>query len=173
MAVTNKQAAVQAAAISNPAAGAAGGTAANTDVYADAYNTWLEANDGTDADDARAALLGAAMSIGDDAQFPTQVTAKASVLLDEIESRTLLSIAVTPGSGTKAHPDTQQYVATGTYRDGSTGVITTRAAWASSDATNATIGAATGLATTVSTGPTNITAAYDGVTSNTVVLTVT
>jgi len=85
----------------------------------------------------------------------------------------LASIAVTPG--TASHPSTsktQQFTATGTYDDGSTANLTTTAAWSSSNTSTATIGANTGLATTVGAGAVTITAT-SGTKSGTATLTVT
>ncbi len=84
----------------------------------------------------------------------------------------LQSIAITPAP-TYNLPQgaTLQYSALGTYSDSSTKDLTTIATWNSS-AAFATIGA-TGIATGVSPGTTNITAQYQGVTSNSSALTVT
>jgi Bacterial Ig-like domain (group 2) len=72
---------------------------------------------------------------------------------------TLVSIAVTPGTLTLSDASkTQAFKATGTYDDASTADLTTTAAWTSSDATKATVGATTGIATTVGAGTATITA---------------
>ncbi len=73
----------------------------------------------------------------------------------------LSSIAVTPGSPTFDMGATQQYVATGTYSNGSTRVITTTVTWASSDTATATINASTGVATGVNVGTGKIISATD------------
>jgi hypothetical protein len=84
----------------------------------------------------------------------------------------LKSIAVTPATATIVVGQTQQFTATGTFSDGSTQNITTSAAWTSSDATTATVGAATGIAAGVKAGaPVTITASKSGV-SGTASLTV-
>ncbi len=62
----------------------------------------------------------------------------------------LLSIAITPASVSLGLNATQQYVATGTYSDGSTQVITSQVTWTSGTPTIATI-SSTGLATVVAT----------------------
>ena len=67
---------------------------------------------------------------------------------------------------------TQQFLALGQYNDTHTEDLTAIATWVSSDPAVATIDAA-GLATGVSAGTTDITAAFDGETSNIVVLTIT
>lgn len=64
-----------------------------------------------------------------------------------VAAPTLLSIAVTPQDPVLYSGDTQQFVATGTYTDGSTPNITTLVAWSTSNANAFTIGASTGLAT--------------------------
>lgn len=78
----------------------------------------------------------------------------------------IASIAVTPAS--PAFSTTQQMVATATYDDGSTRIITTQPGivWASSDPTKATI-AQTGLATKVAAGSTDLSATYGGKTGST------
>lgn len=85
----------------------------------------------------------------------------------------LLSIAVTPANPTvNGGGVTEQFTATGTFSDLSTQNITTQCVWASSDAGAATIGAATGLATTTGGGATTISATQGAVSGNTT-LTVT
>jgi uncharacterized protein YjdB len=85
---------------------------------------------------------------------------------------TLVSIQVTPATASIAKGTTLQYVATGTYSDRSTQILTRLVAWGSSDTALATIGTE-GLATGGSKGTASITASLAGVTSNTAVLTVT
>jgi hypothetical protein len=77
----------------------------------------------------------------------------------------IASIAVTPA--TPSFNTTQQMVATATYDDGHTAVITSIVTWASSDVTKATINAA-GLATKVAAGTTTLSASYGGKTGSTV-----
>lgn len=85
----------------------------------------------------------------------------------------LASISVTPVSASIAAGATKQFAATGTYTDGSTGNLTTIAAWSSLDTSIATISAA-GLARGVKAGgPVGIQASFGGFTSNTAQLTVT
>lgn len=81
------------------------------------------------------------------------------------------SIAVT--GPTALSSGTIQQVATATYDDGSTKVVTTECAWVSSDPTKATVGAATGVVTKVAAGSTNITATLKGVSSTPRAITVT
>jgi uncharacterized protein YjdB len=78
---------------------------------------------------------------------------------------TLSSIAVTPASLTSlVVGSTQQFIATGTYSDGSTIDISSQVTWAS-DATGTATISSTGLATGVAAGTTNITAILDGITT--------
>ncbi len=88
----------------------------------------------------------------------------------------LVSIAVTPASKTLAASTKQQFVATGTYSDNSTQVITGSVSWSSSIAAVATISDTTptkGLALGVSAGTTSITATSGTITSPAAVLNVT
>ncbi len=89
----------------------------------------------------------------------------------------LVSIAVTPVTVSIAQQTTQQYVATGTYADHSTQVLTTSVIWNSSNTTVATISnsqGTQGLATSGTTaGMTMITATMGTVTSPAATLTVT
>ncbi len=83
----------------------------------------------------------------------------------------LSSITVTPAGASIAAGATQQFVATGTYSDGSTRVLTTSATWSTSSPAVATIDTG-GLATAVAAGGTTIGAASGAVTGSTT-LTVT
>src|SRR5262249_43519483 len=65
-----------------------------------------------------------------------------------------------------------QFMATGTFSDGSTQNLTNTATWASSSTATVNITAA-GLATGAGVGSSNVTATQNGITSNTVALTVT
>ncbi len=87
----------------------------------------------------------------------------------------LSSIAVTPTGPSIALGTTQQFTATGTYSDSSTRDITTSVTWSSSDTSAATISNVTGskgLATSVASGSTTITAILGTIPGNTT-LTVT
>ena len=79
---------------------------------------------------------------------------------------TLSSIAVTPATPAVAVGATQQFVATGTYSDGTSQNLTSQATWASSSVSTATISAA-GLATGVASGATSISATLGAVAGNT------
>lgn len=88
----------------------------------------------------------------------------------------LVSIAVTPATKTIAASTKQQFVATGTYSDNSTQVITGSVTWTSSNPAVATISATAptqGLALGVAAGTTNITATSGTITSPAAVLNVT
>jgi uncharacterized protein YjdB len=88
----------------------------------------------------------------------------------------LVSIAITPASRTIAASTKQQFVATGTYSDNSTQVITGSVSWTSSNpavASISTTSPTSGLALGVSGGTTNITATSGSITSPAAVLTVT
>ena len=84
----------------------------------------------------------------------------------------LQSITVTPDTATIEVYATQQYMATGTYSDGSTADITSSVTWESSITGVATINSE-GLATGVGEGNTVITAALGSAESNEATLTVT
>ena len=78
----------------------------------------------------------------------------------------LVSISVTPANSSIGKGTTQQYVATGTYSDGSTQNLTSTVTWGSSSTAVATI-AVGGLATGVGTGSTTIQATSSSITGST------
>jgi hypothetical protein len=84
----------------------------------------------------------------------------------------LVSIAVTPAAPSIPTGGIQQFTATATYDDGSTGNVTASSSWTSASTAVATITPATGLATGVTSGTSDITATFGGQTA-TVTLTVT
>jgi hypothetical protein len=93
-----------------------------------------------------------------------------------VTAATLVTIAVTPSSPSITLGLTQQFIATGTYTDNTTHVLTTQATWASSATGVATISNAAGsngLASASTVGATNITATLGSVTSTAVPLNVT
>jgi hypothetical protein len=109
---------------------------------------------------------------------PATITAAyqgvAGTMVLTVTPATLVSIAVTPPSPTLAAGTTRRFVATGTYTDGSTQVITTSVLWATANTGVATIdNAATfeGVATGVAAGETDVTAT-SGTTVGTAHLTV-
>ena len=85
---------------------------------------------------------------------------------------TLVSLAITPTNPTIAPHTTLPFLATGTYTDKSTKDITTTVVWASSEPAIATIGASTGIVTSLTTGTTSINAVSGTIQSNPVTLTV-
>ncbi|WP_342040160.1 Ig-like domain-containing protein [Aeromonas caviae] len=107
----------------------------------------------------------------------TEVTAS----LDGITSNTvqvtvtdavLTAIQVTPPSVSLTKGQTQQLTATATYSDNTTADVTGSVAWLSDDMTTATV-STTGILTGRIAGSTEVTASLDGITSNTVQVTVT
>ncbi len=89
---------------------------------------------------------------------------------------TLVSIAITPTSPSIPVAGIEQLIATGTYSDNSTQILTTAVTWASSDASIASISNARGSqgqATGLVVGSISISATLGSVTSPTVTLTVT
>jgi hypothetical protein len=77
-----------------------------------------------------------------------------------IETATLVSIAIT-GSSTATVGSDETLVATGTYDDSSTAVITDQCAWTSTDGTKATVAA--GIVTPIAAGSVNIGASLNGI----------
>ena len=120
-----------------------------------------------------AGMLGLATGV---AQGSTIISASSGSVTGSttltVTTATLVSIAITPASSSIALGTTQQFAATGTYSDGSTQVITNTVEWSSDTQTVATIGSATGLATSVGQGTAGITATMGSVTGSTT-LTVT
>ena len=83
----------------------------------------------------------------------------------------LQSIAITPSNPSLLRGKSQAFTATATYDDGSTADITSAVTWQSSDHTVASI-STSGVATSSTTGSTNITATFSGVTSTASTITV-
>jgi uncharacterized protein YjdB len=95
------------------------------------------------------------------------VTGSTSVT---IGTGTLTSIDITPANPTVAHGATQQFVALGTFSDGSTQDVSINSHWSSTIPSVATIANApvnAGLATTFSTGVTTIGVNHQGITAST------
>jgi hypothetical protein len=100
------------------------------------------------------------------------VTGSTSVT---IGSGTLVSIVITPAGGSVTAGSTQQFVAMGTFSDGSTQDVTINSHWSSSTPSVATIangGAAAGLATTYAAGTSTIGVNHGGILATNVTLTV-
>jgi len=83
-----------------------------------------------------------------------------------VTTATLVSIAVTPAISSMAVGTTKQFAATGTFSDSSTQDITAVVVWTSSTPAAAAI-SAQGLASSVATGSTTITAAFGSVNGST------
>ncbi len=106
-------------------------------------------------------------SFGGATSDPAALTVNAAVLN---------SIAVTPSGPSLATGMTQQFIASGTYSDGTIRDITASATWASSNSQVAIVSNATGskgMATALSQGTTLVTARFGGITSQAITLTVT
>ena len=86
-------------------------------------------------------------------------------------TKTLTSIAVSPGTASIAVGATEQFTATATYSDGSTANVTSSATWTSSSTAAATLNSS-GLAAGVAAGSSTVTATASGM-SGTAALTVT
>ncbi len=82
-----------------------------------------------------------------------------------VSSPALVSITITPGSAAITVGTTQQFVATGTYTNGSTQDLTGAVSWGSSSSAVATIGAG-GLATGLGAGAATITATSGAISSS-------
>ena len=79
-----------------------------------------------------------------------------------VTSATLVSIGVTPTNPSIALGRSQQFTATGVFTDNTVQDLTTQVAWSSSLPAFATVGASTGLASSVAAGSTTITATMAG-----------
>lgn len=93
-----------------------------------------------------------------------------------VTAAVLVSIAVTPTSQSIALGNTSQFTAAGTFSDATTQDITSSVSWNSSNTSVATISntpGSNGLATSLRQGTTAITASLSGITSTSVVLTIT
>lgn len=86
-----------------------------------------------------------------------------------VTSATLVSIGVSPSLPSKVKGLTQQFIATGTYTDGSTQDITSSTTWTSSSsaASVSNVSGSEGLAQTLTTGNTVITATIGSISGNT------
>ena len=88
-----------------------------------------------------------------------------------VSSAILTAISVTPASASTPLGTNEQFTATGTFTDGTTQNLSSSVSWVSSAPSVAIIGA-TGIATSESTGVTNISASSGSIQSNTAALTV-
>jgi hypothetical protein len=118
------------------------------------------------------ALLFAGSSTQTIANRIDRVLNRFNVTIDSGAAPTLDSIETSPDVATVGITQTQQYTAMGAYSDGSHADLTADSEWISSNETVATIDV-NGLATGMAQGTTDITATYDGITSNVATLSVT
>src|SRR5206468_2049760 len=104
------------------------------------------------------------------AQGTSQISATSGVVTGSttltVGAAVLVSIRVTPASPSIGKGTTQQFVATGTYSDGTTLDLTSSATWLASNTAVATISAG-GLATGVAQGTSQISATLGAVTGST------
>jgi trimeric autotransporter adhesin len=117
-----------------------------------------------------AAGLASAVAVGTSSISATDGAISGSTVLT-VAPATLQSIAVTPADPAVVRGQTEQFAATGTFSDGSTSDLTSQVTWASATPSVATISSA-GLASTLGTGTTTISAML-GTVMGTTVLTVT
>ena len=85
-------------------------------------------------------------------------------------NKTVTALAISPTNVTIPVRGTQQFTATASYSDGSTGIVTTSATWSSSNSSVASIqktGTTAGLVTGVAGGPADIMASLGNITSDT------
>lgn len=142
------------------------------------WATWNSSNTAIATISTTSAPKGLATSVSPGSTFITAsfsgVTSNAATLT--VNPAVLVSISITPTNPSIALGITQQFTATGVYSDGTTQNLTAAATWMSSNIQIATVSNASGtkgLATSLATGTTTITAAFSGVTSNSAILTVT
>jgi 6-phosphogluconolactonase (cycloisomerase 2 family) len=119
---------------------------------------------------AKIAVGGVATALASGTTTITATLAGAPAATATLNVNQLQSVAVTPSNPSVANGKTQQFTATGTYKnaDGTSGTndVTSLATWTSGTTTVATI-TNTGLATAVGAGSSSISAALDGVTGST------
>lgn len=104
------------------------------------------------------------------ATISASVQGFSSSMTMTVTQAALASIELTPANGATALGYTRQFIAVGTYTDGTTQVLTTQVTWSSSDVLRAIISNGSpsrGLLSTVSVGAVTISATYGGVTGST------
>jgi len=138
--------------------------------------TWTSDNNGVATISNNIATVGIATAVGQGAAHIKATYnggVNGSTVLN-VSNATLQSVTVTPNPNPAnliATFEVLQFTATGNFSDGTTAPLTFAATWNSSDSTVANINSS-GLATGAAGGSTNITAAFNGVTSAAVPLTV-
>lgn len=116
-------------------------------------------------------LTGVALGVATVKAQSGNVIATTSVT---VATKAISSIAIQPLTQTLSlslGPTTVQFTATATYKDGTTGDVTSTSTWNSLPSSVATI-SSTGLATAVAVGTSTVTATANGVTSNSATITV-
>jgi tetratricopeptide (TPR) repeat protein/uncharacterized protein YjdB len=108
----------------------------------------------------------------------TQITATLGSIVSPAvtlagTSSTIRSITITPTTASIAKGGTLQYIATGTFSDGSKQNVSASATWVTSNFNVATIGTASGVARGIAVGSAQIQATLNGVSSPKAALTVT
>jgi 6-phosphogluconolactonase (cycloisomerase 2 family) len=135
------------------------------DITSAAGVTWTSLN--TAAATMDPATLGLAHGVGvGSAGIQASFSGKSGQGTLTVTAAALQSIAVTPADPTINAGSTKQFTATGTFTDGTTQNLTNTVAWKSGTASVASI-TATGLATGISGGTSNISATQSGISGST------
>lgn len=134
-----------------------------------AQTTWSSSNQGIATINSAGLATGVASGTATISGNCQCYVSKASLGVSA-QAVTLVSIAVTPLTPSVGTGQTQQFIATGNYSDGSVNVITSSVIWTSSATTIATINSS-GVATAVAAGNAKITASSGNI-SGSAVLTV-
>ena len=132
--------------------------------------TWASSSPVTVNISSTGIATGAAMGSSNIAATQNGITSNSVTLT--VTAAALQSISISATSSSIAKGTSVQFTATGTFSDGSTQDLTKSATWTSSNPSTANI-SVIGLATGMGVGSTNITAAQNGITSNSFALTVT
>jgi trimeric autotransporter adhesin len=139
--------------------------------------TWLSATPSiAPVDNAGSNGLATAVAVGTTSITAASGTITSPAVTLTVTPATLVSIAVTPANPSIIKGSSQQFVATGTYTDGTTQILTSSVTWMSSATATAAISNApgsNGLATGLAAGAASITAASGSIVSPAVTLTVT
>jgi hypothetical protein len=123
--------------------------------------TWASDTPSVAPVSARGLVLGAAMGTANISATLASITTSTGIA---VTPPLLVSVSLSPGTASIAKGTSQQFIATGTYSDGSTQNLTSLVSWSSS-AGAATISAA-GLATGEGVGAATITAASGAITAS-------
>ena len=112
-----------------------------------------------------------AVEVGNTTLTATKDGVTSNTVNVNVSAAVITAIQVTPSSVNVAKGQTQQLTATAIFSDGTSSDISSSVTWAPVDTATATV-SSTGLLTAVEVGNTTLTAIKDGVTSNTVNVTV-